>query len=51
MNEIPKLVFSSSLREPAWAGTEVVSGDLTRELQRLKAQDGGPLLVHGGRAS
>ena len=42
MNEIPKIVFSSSLRAPTWAGTEVVSGDLATVIQRLKAQDGRP---------
>ena len=48
MNEIPKVVFSSTLTDPAWADTRVVSGDLATEIARLKAEDGGPLLLHGG---
>ena len=48
MNEIPKVVFSSTLTDPAWANTRVVSGDLATEIARLRAEDGGPLLLHGG---
>ena len=48
MNEIPKVVFSSTLTDPAWADTRVVSGDLAAEIAKLKAEDGGPLLLHGG---
>ena len=48
MNEIPKVVFSSTLTDPAWADTRVVSGDLATEIAKLKAEDGGPLLLHGG---
>ena len=48
MNEIPKVVFSSTLTDPAWADTRVVSGDLATEIARLKAEDGGPLVLHGG---
>ena len=48
MNEIPKVVFSSTLTDPAWADTRVVSGDLATEIATLKAEDGGPLLLHGG---
>ena len=48
MNEIPKVVFSSTLTDPAWADTRVVSGDLATEIAALKAEDGGPLLLHGG---
>ena len=48
MNEIPKVVFSRTLTDPAWAGTRVVAGDLGREIAALKAEPGGPILLHGG---
>jgi dihydrofolate reductase len=32
----------------SWAEAYVASGDLAEEIARLKAQDGGPILAHGG---
>ena len=48
MNEIPKVVFSSTLREATWPETRIAGGELGAEVARLKAEDGGPLLAHGG---
>ena len=48
MNEIPKVVFSRTLTDPEWGDTRVVSGDLATEIGTLKAEDGKPLLLHGG---
>ena len=48
MNEIPKVVFSRTLTDPAWAGTRVVAGDLEWEIAALKAEPGDPILLHGG---
>lgn len=48
MNAIPKIVFSSTLRDPAWGPTTVLAGDPVAEVERLKAEAGGDLLVHGG---
>ncbi|GAA0232329.1 dihydrofolate reductase family protein [Cryptosporangium japonicum] len=48
MNEIPKIVFSRTLTEATWPTTTVLSGDLTGEITRLKAEDGDDLLAHGG---
>jgi dihydrofolate reductase len=48
MNEIPKIVFSHSLKEARWAETRVVGGDLSQEIGRLKAESGKELLAHGG---
>ena len=36
MNQIPKIVFSSSLNQADWGETRIVSGDLAREIARLK---------------
>jgi len=44
MNELPKVVFSNSLREPlAWANTRLMPGDLSEGIRRLKQQPGDPL--------
>src|SRR3954447_9437901 len=49
MNEIPKVVFSSSLASADWGETEIAAGDLTEAVTRLKQErSGGYLLAHGG---
>lgn len=35
MNEIPKVVFSRTLKEADWAGSRVADGDLATEVARL----------------
>ncbi|HEY1541718.1 MAG TPA: dihydrofolate reductase family protein [Xanthobacteraceae bacterium] len=59
MNQIPKAVFSRQgpaiLRNVAtaagaesWAKAYVASGDLAEEIAKLKAQEGKPIIAHGG---
>jgi len=49
MNEIPKVVFSSSLTSADWAETSIESGDLADTVSRLKQErSGGYLLAQGG---
>ena len=49
MNQIPKVVFSNSLKSADWARTTIVSGDLTEEVTRLKQErSDGYLLAQGG---
>ncbi|MBE2319781.1 dihydrofolate reductase family protein [Solirubrobacter sp. CPCC 204708] len=48
MNDTPKVVFSRSLEEANWPETRIHRGDLAEEIERLKLQDGGPIVVHGG---
>ncbi len=49
MNDIPKTVFSNSLKSADWAETTIVSGDLTQAVTRLKQEgSGGYLLAQGG---
>ena len=49
MNDLPKVVFSKSLKSADWAGTTIMSGDLTEAVTRLKQeQTGGYLLAQGG---
>lgn len=48
MTKLPKLVFSSTLREPlAWGNTRLVKGPLADEIPTLKHQTGGPLRCIG----
>ncbi len=44
---MPKYVVSSTLRNPEWNNTTVLSGDAADEVSRLKDQPGGDILVHG----
>jgi dihydrofolate reductase len=48
MNQIPKIVFSNSLRDAPWGETRIVTGDLATEIVALKQESGGHLLAHGG---
>lgn len=49
MNDIPKVVFSSSLKSADWTETTIVSDDLTEAITRLKQEhSGGYLLAQGG---
>jgi dihydrofolate reductase len=47
INSLPKYVASSSLTEPTWHRTTVLSGDLVESVRNLKAEPGGPILMHG----
>jgi dihydrofolate reductase len=48
MNEIPKVVFSSSLADPEWGETRVDSGPLGAGIAKLREETEGTVLVHGG---
>jgi hypothetical protein len=48
MNDIPKVVFSGTLRSASWPESRIVSGDTAVETARLKAQPGGDIVAHGG---
>jgi dihydrofolate reductase len=47
LNSMRKYVFSSTLRDPDWENTVVVSGDVVEEVTRLKERAQGDLIVYG----
>jgi dihydrofolate reductase len=48
MNEIPKVVFSSTLTRADWPESRIASGDLDEDIASLKRESGGVIIAHGG---
>lgn len=51
LGDDPKYVVSSTLKDPEWRNTNVIdgSGDVPAEVERLKQEIDGPILVSGSR--
>ena len=47
MNTMPKYVVSTTLRDPDWANTTVISGDVVGQIRELKAQPGQDIVQYG----
>jgi dihydrofolate reductase len=47
INSMPKYVVSSTLTDPEWEHTTVLSGDPMEEVAKLKDSSAGPVLVNG----
>jgi dihydrofolate reductase len=46
-NDMPKYVVSSTLEEPGWNNSTVITGDLAEEVSKLKGELDGEIVVHG----
>lgn len=46
-NSVPKYVASTTLDTATWNNSSVLSGDIAKEVTKLKAQEGAEIQVHG----
>ncbi len=47
MNDLPKLVFSRTLKSVAWKNSRLATGDVREEIARLKAEPGKEIALIG----
>jgi dihydrofolate reductase len=48
MIETPKVVFTKTLSESKWINTDISTGDLVEEVNKIKRQNGRDIIVYGG---
>ena len=47
LNSMPKYVVSSTLKDPEWANSTVLDGDLADDVSKLREEYDGDIVVHG----
>src|SRR5215510_151112 len=47
LNQMPKYVVSSTLKDPAWNNSKVLAGDVRQEVSKLRAELDGEIVVAG----
>jgi dihydrofolate reductase len=47
LNEMPKYVVSSTLKDPDWSHSTVLAGDVMQEVSKLKEELAGEIVVAG----
>ena len=47
MNNYTKVVFSTTINQTHWKNSRVVKGDLRKEIERLKQQEGKDMILYG----
>jgi dihydrofolate reductase len=47
LNSLPKYVVSSTLEDPDWSNSTVLTGDVVNEVSRLKQELNGEIVVYG----
>ncbi|MEU1529944.1 dihydrofolate reductase family protein [Streptomyces fagopyri] len=47
LNSLPKYIVSSTLEEPKWRNSTVLTGEVVREVSRLKQECDGEMVVYG----
>jgi dihydrofolate reductase len=48
MIEIPKVVFTKTLNKSKWINTDIATGNLIEEVNKIKNQNGRDIVVYGG---
>jgi dihydrofolate reductase len=48
MNNLPKVVFSKTLKHAEWNDSRIARGDVAEEIAELKGEPGKDIMVHGG---
>jgi dihydrofolate reductase len=47
INNIEKVVYSSTLKQPSWNNSQIINGNLRQQIIKLKQQSGKDIIVYG----